>query len=165
MPGPLTPEPGFEHGKPNVPSPPVAVKSSGEIGEQLEADVYSFKLLGMKPCGEQPDKATAPPAARRVVAAEVEITAKKDFNVNPRDVAIGVGGITFNGSVDQKRKLADCMPLLRIDVLRAKQVAKGFVLFDIPVSGPGSDLHEMNLAYRPTRFGGAGQVMIRLPRQ
>ena len=165
MPGPLTPEPGFEHASPHVPkSPPVAVKHTGEMGELLEGDMYSFKLLSMKPCGEQPDPKTAPPTARRVVAAEVEVTAKGEFNVSPRDVAVGVGGIVFNGSVDQKRKLPGCSPLLRISVLREKQVAKGFVLFDIPVSGPGSDLREMSLVYKPTRFGGAGQVLVRLPR-
>ena len=118
----------------------------------------------MKPCGEQPDPKTAPPTARRVVAAEVEVTAKGEFNVSPRDAVLGVGGITFPGSVDRKRKLPGCTPLLPIAALRAKEVAKGFVLFDIPVSGPGSNLAEMNLVYHPTRFGGAGQVLVRLPR-
>ncbi len=164
MPGPLTPEPGFEHGASSVPkAPTVNVKSMGEMGELLEGNAYFFKLLSMKPCGEQPDPATALPAARRVVAAEIEVTAKGEFNVSPRDVAIGVGGITFRGSVDPKRKVPGCTPLLGISVLRDKDVAKGFVLFDIPVSGPGSDLHQMNLVYHPTRFGGAGQVMVHLP--
>lgn len=160
MPGPLTPEPGFHHGKPAEPKAPVNVKHTGKVGELLDGDVYSFKLLSIGPCGEQPDPKTAKPAARRVVAAEVEITAKEELNVSPRDVAVGVGGILFNGSVDQKRVLEGCAPLLKFSVLRPKQVAKGFVLFDIPVTGPGSDLSEMGLIYQPTRFGGAGRVLV-----
>lgn len=161
MPGPLTPEPGFHHGKSVDPkAPAVNVKHTGKVGELLDGDVYSFKLLSIAPCGEQPDPKTAKPSARRVVAAEVEITAKDELNISPRDVVIGVGGIVFNGSVDQKRSLEGCSPLLKFSVLRPKQVAKGYVLFDVPVTGPGSDLAEMGLIYQPTRFGGAGRVLI-----
>jgi len=160
MPGPLTPEPGF-HGRPAVPKvPAVNVKHTGKVGELLEGDVYFFKLLSIAPCGEQPDPKTAKPSARRVVAAEVEITARSELNVSPRDVMIGVGGISFHGSVDRTRSIDACRPALPISSLRPKEVAKGFVLFDIPVTGPGSDLAEMGLIYQPTRFGGAGRVLI-----
>jgi hypothetical protein len=161
MSGPLTPEPGFHHGKAlEQKAPAVNVKHTGKVGELLEGDVYSFKLVSIGPCGEQPDPKTAKPSARRVVAAEVEITAKDELNISPRDVVIGVGGVTFNGSTNQKRVIAGCSPLLEISRLRSKQVAKGFVLFDIPVTGPGSDLGEMGLIYQPTRFGGAGRVLV-----
>lgn len=161
MPGPLTPEPGFHQGGPADPKvPAVNVKHTGKVGELLEGDIYTFKLVSIGPCGEQPDPKTAKPSARRVVAAEVEITAKQGLNVSPRDVAVGVGGIVFTGSVDQKRVLDGCAPLLKFSVLRPKQVAKGFVLLDLPVNGPGSDLAEMGLIYQPTRFGGAGRVLV-----
>ena len=138
----------------------MSVKHTGKLGELLEGDVYYFKLSSIRPCGEQPDPKTAKPNARRVVAAEVEITAKEELNVSPRDVTIGVGGIVFNGSVDRKRTIEGCSPLLEISRLRSKQAAKGYVLFDIPVTGPGSDLGEMGLIYQPTRFGGAGRVLV-----
>jgi hypothetical protein len=161
MPGPLTPEPGFQHGGAvEKKVPPKNFKHTGKLGELLEGDVYFFKLLSIEPCGEQPDPETVKPAARRVVAAEVEITAKTELNVSPRDVAIGVGGIVFNGSVDQKRVLEGCTPQLSFGTLRGRGVAKGFVLFDIPVIGPGSNVDEMSLAYQPTRFGGAGRVLV-----
>jgi hypothetical protein len=161
MPGPLTPEPGFEHGKKHETPPAVNVKHTGNVGELLEGDVYFFRLVSIKPCGEQPDTATVSPTARRVMGAEVEVTAKQEMNLSPRDVSIGVGGIVFSGSVDQKRKLEGCAPLLKIMPIKPKQVARGFVLFDIPVTGPGSDLAEMGLIYQPTRFGGAGRVLVR----
>jgi hypothetical protein len=161
MPGPLTPEPGFQHGRRlEQKAPVVNLKHTGTIGEVLEGDVYSFKLLSLGPCGEQPDPKMAKVDARRVVAAEVEITAKQELNVSPRDVVIGVGGVSFAGSVDQKRTIEGCTPLLKFSRLPSKQVAKGFVLFDVPVTGPGSDLAAMGLRYQPTRFGGAGSVLI-----
>jgi hypothetical protein len=161
MPGPLTPEPGFQHGAPlEQKAPVVNLKHTGTLGEVLEGDVYYFKLLSIRPCGEQPDPKTAKVDARRVVAAEVEVTAKEELNVSPRDVVIGVGGIRFNGSVDQQRTIEGCTPLLKFSRLPSKQVAKGFVLFDVPVTGPGSDLTEMGLMYQPTRFGGSGRVLI-----
>jgi hypothetical protein len=163
MPGPLTPELGFEHGgKPNArPAPSAPLKNVGKVGELLESDVFTFKLVSIAPCGPAPDPKTAAPNARRVVAADVEITAKEGMSVSPRDVAIGVGGIVFNGSLDSKRKVEGCGALLAPGVLLPEKSAKGRVLFDIPVTGPGSDLGQMGLIYQPTRFGGAGAVMVR----
>ena len=160
VPGPLR-ESGFQHGRHAAPSAaPAPLKNVGKLGEALESDVFTFKLVSVAPCGEQPDPATAKPSARRVVAAEVEITAKQGLTISPRDVAIGVGGIVFNGATDRARKLDGCNPRLETSVLLPEKSTRGYVLFDIPVTGPGSDLAQMGLIYQPTRFGGAGPVMV-----
>jgi hypothetical protein len=136
------------------------------MGELVEGDVYEFKLLSLRDCGRDPQAEAARareadgPRARVPLGAEVEITAKANLNLSPRDVSIGTRGIVFNGSVDQKRKLEGCEPRLPIGTLRSKETARGFVVFDVPLVGPGSDLAAMTLSYQPTRFGGAGQVRV-----
>jgi hypothetical protein len=124
----------------------VSVKQSGTVGERLEADLYYFKLYGVRACDE----------AGKVLGVEVEVEAKARLSLSPRDVTIGRGGIGFNASMDPERKLPGCTPLLRASALRGGQVARGFVLFDLP-SAPR---HELSLIYQPTRWGGAGFVTV-----
>lgn len=73
------------------------------------------------------------------------------YYFRPRHV-LGRSGITFNASLDFVRKLPGCSPILDMTVLRAGEVARDFVLFDLPTR-PGNDL---TLIYQPTRWGGAG---------
>lgn len=120
------------------------VKYSGAIGERLEGDIYYFKVLATRVCD----------VAGKVAGVEIELEAKEQLAVSPRDVVIGKGGIAFNASQDLQRKLPACSPLLRISTLKSGQVARGFVLFDLP-SPPANDLQ---LIYQPTRWGGAGYV-------
>jgi len=161
--GPVLPEADHHH----PPPPPKPLKTVGSMGDELEGDVSYFKLLSIKPCKDPKAPAGgsggAPnPAARNVVAAEVEIVAKTKLTVNPRDLMLGKGGITFNASVDPKRELAGCTPLLKLSWLKTRESAKGYVLFDLPASGPGSSLNELNLVYHPARFGGSVQLHVKL---
>jgi hypothetical protein len=120
------------------------VKYSGNVGERLEGDVYFFQVHSLKTCD----------AAGKVAGVEVEIEATSKLSVNPRDVVIGKGGIRFTASLDVKRELPGCTPLLPISVLQKGQKARGYVLYDLP-SRPTDDLR---LVYQPTRWGGAGFV-------
>jgi hypothetical protein len=162
--GPVVPESEHHH---VTPPPKAPLKTVGVIGEELEGDVSHFKLLSIRPCKDSKlppaGSGGAPnPAARNVVAAEVEIVAKKKLTVNPRDLALGKGGITFSASVDPKRELEGCTPLLKLAWLRPNESAKGFVLFDLPAWGPGSNVNELHLVYHPARFGGSAQVYVKL---
>jgi hypothetical protein len=121
-----------------------AVKYSGEVGERLEGDVYFFQVRSLKTCDN----------AGKVAGVEVEIEATSKLSVNPRDVVIGKGGVRFTASLDFKRELPGCTPLLQISILQKGQKARGYVLYDLP-SRPTDDLR---LIYQPTRFGGAGFV-------
>ena len=160
--GPVVPE--ANHHQP--PPPEKALKTVGVTGEELEGDVSYFKLLSIKPCGEvksrEEAEAKKDPKARAVYAVEVEIVAKTRLNVSPRDLSLGKGGYTFTPSVDPKRELKGCTPLLQVTRLQPKETAKGFVLFDLPAWGPGSNLDELNLMYHPARFGGSTQLFVKL---
>jgi hypothetical protein len=163
IPGPVIPHGGEAHGQSSTPKP--SLKNLGVIGDELEGDVYRFKLVSFKKCGPELDGAapsapTTGPRARVAYGAEVEITALREMNASPKDVSIGDGAVGFNGSVDRKRKLEGCQPLLKLGPMKAKDVAKGFAILDVPVTGPGSDLSKMTLAYQPTRWGGSGQVRV-----
>jgi hypothetical protein len=162
--GPVVPE--TEQHQPPPSSKPL--KTTGAIGDDLEGDASYFKLVAMRPCT---DGKSAPPAgdggapdpkARTIVAAEVEIVAKSRVNVSPRDLTLRQGGIMFMASVDPKRELKGCTPLLKFSRLMPKESVKGFVLFDIPTWGPGSKLDELNLIYHPARFGGSIPVQVKL---
>jgi hypothetical protein len=88
--------------------------------------------------------------------------AKRRLNVTPRDLMLGKGGIMINASLDLKREIKGCTPLLKVSFLQPKESTKGFVLFDLPTWGPGSNLNELNLVYHPARFGGAAQLYVKL---
>lgn len=155
--GQVYPEHGHEH--PVAPTPP-SVKAVGKRGELLEGDVYYFRLLELHRC-EGPGAMTGSgPTSRVAVGARVEITAKSALNVQPHDALLTTGGITFYGGIDMKRELEGCTPLVKISTLRKDEVARGYVLFDIPVTGPGSELDTLGLGYHPTRFGGSGPVFV-----
>jgi hypothetical protein len=165
--GPVRPEEEqVQHHHP--PAPTTALKTVGKVGEELEGDVSYFKLVSIKPC-EDPkhptptsDAGAHDPAARKVIAAQVEITAKVKVNVNPRDIVLGHDGIIFPASVDPTRELKGCTPLLKYSFLHPKESASGYVLFELPTWGPGSNVNELNLVYHPARFGGAAQLYVKL---
>jgi hypothetical protein len=124
------------------------VKYSGALGDRLEGDVYYFQLRSLRTCDPE----------GKVAGVEVEIEAKSKLALNPRDVVIGKGGIQFKSNLDFERKLPGCTPLLKVSILQKGQVARGFVLYDLPAR-PGDDLR---LIYQPTRWGGAGHVTAAL---
>jgi hypothetical protein len=128
---------------------PASFKTTGNVGELLENNLYFFKLRNARTCD----------ASGKVAGVEVEIEAKTKLAVSPRDVVIGKGGIAFTAGLNFERKLPGCTPLLNLSVLKKGQVARGFVLFDLP-RRPGNDL---TLIYQPTRWGGAGYVRVPLP--
>lgn len=160
--GPVVPE--HDHHTPPASTEPL--KTVGKLGEVLEGDVSHFKLLSIRTCADDAHPAPAAdnkdPKVRRIIAAEVEIVAKTRLNVAPRDLSLGSGGIMLNSSVDGKREIKGCTPLLQFSRIQPKETARGFVLFDVPTFGPGSNLNEFNLIYHPARFGGAVALYVKL---
>jgi hypothetical protein len=55
-----------------------------------------------------------------------------------------------------------CGPALRPRSLAARQSARGLVFFDVSPEFRASQ-SAMILAYRPTRWGGAGRLEVKLP--
>ena len=162
--GPVKPE-----DEQHAPPPPTApLKTEGKLGDVLEGDVSHFKLLSVRPCVDDKnpapssDTAAKDPKARKVIAAEIEVVAKTNLNVAPRDLSLATGGIVITSSVDPKREIQGCTPLLKFTRLSAKGTARGFVLFDLPTWGPGSNVNEFKLIYHPARFGGAVALYVKL---
>ena len=160
--GPVVPETSQHH------APPASKprKTEGSIGEELEGDVSTFKLLSIGPCKGAPhptDAAEAKdPKARAVVAARVEVVAKTKLQVSPRDLSLRKPGMSFMSSVDPKREVEGCTPLLKVSALASTESAKGYVLFDLPAWGPGSDVKDLDLVYHPARFGGSIPLRVEL---
>jgi hypothetical protein len=143
-----------------------APKTVGRTGELLTGDVYAFRAISVQPCGGSAHKSVAPQASASapshnesvVIGALVEIAAKGRLSISPRDAQLVSGGITFYASVDDKRRLVGCTPLLKRSMIQKDQVAKGYVLFDVPLPEPRT----LELMYRPTRWGGATPVRVRI---
>jgi hypothetical protein len=155
-------------------------KTIGRTGELLTGDVYAFKAISVQPCGGSARKSVGQSARRAapanepvapqapasalshheavVIGALVEITAKGRLSISPRDVQLASGGIIFYGSIDDKRRLPGCTPLLKRSMIQNDEVAKGYVLFDVPLPEPPS----LELTYRPTRWGGSTPVRVEL---
>ena len=127
------------------------LKVLGKVGEQLEGDVYFFKTLSVKQCESTKTKPI-------VIGVEVEIKAKRQLNISPRDVRLGSGGIVFYASVDPQRQEQGCEPMIRHGSLAKDQVVRGYVVFDVPAPEPP----KLQLTYAPTRWGGAGSVVTTL---
>ncbi len=160
--GPVLPE--HEHHTPPPPTEPM--KTQGTVGDVLEGDVSHFKVLSLRTCVDDahplPPADNRDPKKRRIVAAEVEVVAKTRLNVAPRDLSLMAGGIEITSSVDPNREIKGCTPLLKFSRVQAKDTVRGFVLFDLPTWGPGSNLNEFNLIYHPARFGGAVALYVKL---
>jgi hypothetical protein len=137
------------------------VKSHGVLGDLLEGDVYFFTAESVKPCGEPatPSAGSGGQQGMVVVGAKVKIKAKSRLTVSPRELSLHTGGITLNASMDLKRELKGCTPLLKVGWLQKDETIEGFVLFDVPAPEP-KDLH---LRYLPTRWGGASAIGVKLP--
>jgi hypothetical protein len=136
------------------------LKVLGKVGEQLEGDVYFFKTLSVKQCEGSPAAGGNAKIKPLVIGAEVEIKAKRQLNISPRDVRLGSGGVVFYASVDPQRQEKGCEPMIRHGSLGAEQVIRGYVVFDVPPPEPP----KLQLTYAPTRWGGAGSVVTTLDR-
>jgi len=170
--GPLSsaPPPTLELG--SVPPPPTeeearaavvpaSLKTVGAQGDELETDLHSFKVLSLRTCGKLTGSAAAEAAETEgmiAVGLEVQITAKTTMAIAPRDVLLRSGGTLFHAGLDLQQKRKGCIPVLQSTRLKARQAARGFVLFEMPSSMAG----KLELTYQPTRWGGATPVHVAL---
>jgi hypothetical protein len=150
---------------PSSSAAPRKLKVRGALGEWLESDLFFFRAVSMRACGDRPsaraaaDAGGAKKAARITLGAEVEIKAKLKMTVSPREVRLSSGAVVYESNLDLERRLEGCTPLLKVSWLKPDDVIKGFVLFDVPLPEP----KDLRLGYQPTRWGGAGPVVVTLP--
>jgi hypothetical protein len=147
------------HGPAVTPAAAKKLKSHGALGDLLEGDVYFFTAESVQPCGEPPASTGGGEQTTVVVGAKVKIKAKSKLTFSPRELSLQSGGVTLNASMDLKRELEGCTPLLKISWLKKDDVIEGFVLFDVPTPEPKN----LRLSYLPTRWGGASATGVKLP--
>jgi hypothetical protein len=143
-----------------VPDEAPAVVASAEplgrdLGAWIESASYKFKVRSIKRCA---DGAASDKSYR--LGINVQVFAKYDeFVVRERDVTLESGGIILNSEINLKPS-PGCTPLLENKQLRHDQTLGGVVVFTIP---PEFDAKKAEVAYRPTRWGGAPRVAFKVP--
>jgi len=150
--------------RPEAGATPDAAAAVGEAaadeptsGEWQENPTYKFRLDGFKRCGG------ADGGQPSWLGFSVEVATKVGpLFVSPRDVSLARGGVVLEPSYLDQKPLPNCSPLLPQRQLRPGQSVRGVVLFEIPpsfkaASGP------IELGYRPTRWGGAPHVEVKIP--
>ncbi|MBC8133970.1 MAG: hypothetical protein H7X95_13380, partial [Deltaproteobacteria bacterium] len=160
------------------PAPPAAT------GDWIETVLYKFKAGDAVACQPRADAGTAGGSGtadagavadggggqRQVsgkktdwIAFFIEIQARKNESfVSPRDVTLRRGGIILDPRFHQPPTFPRCSPLMQQKLLRAGELLRGHVLFEIPPSfraAPGPT----TLTYRPTRWGGAPRAQLQIP--
>jgi hypothetical protein len=165
----------------DLPPPPVVRKAAG-LKEWVDGGVLRFRVDAITGCGAgaraanerkpapPPDAGTVeldraiasrPPLAR--VAFSVRIIAGPgEVFVSPRDVTLEAGGVILQ-TTDPKISLGrGCGPTLTPRRLGARQTARGLLIFEVSPEFRASGA-PMVLAYRPTRWGGAGRLEVKVP--
>lgn len=143
-----------------APAPPAA-----DAGSALETPLYSFLLENVVRCvpsdagAPAPAQADAAPSSQMATFGfEVRIHARSErLFVSPRDVKVRDGGIIFTSLLHGAGPR--CEPRLKPTMILRGAETAGFVVFEIPLD----ETRHLELAYEPTRWGGAPPVTMRLP--
>jgi len=163
-----------------TPAPP-ARKAAG-LREWVDGGMFRFRVEAISGCGvaagpanqlssagtpgggavaiDRPTPAR-PPAERLAVSVQIIAGADHIF-VSPRDVTLESGGVILQSSDPKAPLAARCRPALAPQRLRARQSARGAVVFEVSPEFRARQA-PMILAYRPTRWGGAGRLEVKLP--
>ena len=148
---------------------PIEQPPPADAGPALETPLYSFLLERVVRCTPVDAGVAAGTAAQVDAAAlssemvtfgfEVRIRARSErLFVSPRDVKVKDGGIIFSSLMQGAG--ARCEPRLTPKTVMRGAETVGFVSFEIPLS---ETRRQLELAYEPTRWGGAPPVTMRLP--
>ena len=126
----------------------------------METGLYKLRFEQIRACNPSPRAAAT---ARVWMGVEIRALAKvSELFVTPRDFALEREGIILPARHVHPPNLRGCSPLLPAAQLRAQQSVRGFVLFEVPARFRTGDV-PIVLSYRPTRWGGAGRVELRIP--
>jgi hypothetical protein len=127
-------------------------------GAWLEGARYGLRIEGVRGCAAGP----RPPSGKMWVGAEAHVRTKDEgLFVTARDFSLQRGGVILQARYVELPLLQRCLPLLQPSRLRARQSARGFVLFELPVAWTAAR-EPFVLVYRPTRWGGAQRIEARI---
>jgi hypothetical protein len=129
------------------------------LGEWVEGKALRFRVTAIRDCGS----AAAGRSALTQVAFAVHVIAGAgEVFVSPRDITLEGGGVILQTIGARAPLVERCGKVLTAQRLPARQSVEGLVVFAVsPEFRSGPDL---TLAYRPTRWGGAGRLLVRVPR-
>lgn len=133
-----------------------------EIGTWLEGNGFRFRVDSIRECGQQP-AAGAGSASLHLLALEIRIVAgQKEVFVSPRDVTLESGGVILEVENRAASVGKSCGPQWTAQRLSPRRSLRGVLLFAVPPDF-GASGRDPILAYRPTRWGGAGRLEVRVP--
>jgi hypothetical protein len=129
------------------------------VGKWVESSAFKFKVTDVVRCAD-PAPGEAVPEDRKVrVGAFVQVFSKYDqFFLAPRDVTLEKGGVILNSEREAKPG-PECKPMLEPTRMTHDQTHGGVVIFQVPDE---SFLKDAVVAFKPTRWGGAPRVEIKV---
>jgi len=129
------------------------------VGKWVEASAYKFKVTNVVRCADPAPGEPVPEDRKVRVGAFVQVYSKFDqFFLTPRDVTLEKGGVILNSERAAKPG-PECKPLLEPTRVMHDQTHGGVVIFQIPDE---SFLKDGAVAFKPTRWGGAPRVEIKI---
>jgi hypothetical protein len=132
------------------------------IGTWLEGSGFRFRVDAIRECGQQRADA-ARSASLHLLAIEIRIVAgPKEVFVSPRDVTLESAGIILQSENRAAPVGKSCGPQWNAQRLAPRRTLRGVLLFAVPPDF-GASRKDLILAYRPTRWGGAGRLEVRVP--
>jgi hypothetical protein len=148
-------------------TPIPAPRGPAGLGEWIESGALRFRVDAVKSCGVV--RADGGSAGSMTVLAFVLrfVAGSSDVFLSPRDVTLEAGGVILQAAnpVPNRatRHATRCVPALTAKRLLPRQAARGAVMFAISPEFRAGQM-PMILAYRPTRWGGAGRLEVKIPR-
>jgi hypothetical protein len=141
---------------------PLSATGAAPSDDWIETPSYKFKFGGIKRCTTAAAGEGSAAGAFPTLGFTVEVAPKQgQIFVSPRDVALERGGIILEAKYLDQKPVHDCTPLLPQRQIRVGQSVRGTVMFDIPPSF-SSGSGPIKLSYRPTRWGGAPRVEVKI---
>jgi hypothetical protein len=133
-----------------------------EIGTWLEGSGFRFRVDSIRDCGRELTRG-ARSASLHLLAFEIRIVAgQKEVFASPRDVTLESGGIILQPELHTPSVGKPCSPQWTPQRLLPRRMLRALLLFAVPPDFIASGKDPM-LAYRPTRWGGAGRLEVRVP--
>lgn len=140
-------------------TPEPAARRVAGLGEWVDGKTLRFRVDAISSCGVA---AAGRPARARVAFSVHIIAGAEEVFVSPRDVTLEAGGVILQ-TIDARAPLGNrCSNVLTARRLPARQSVKGLVIFEVSPEFKAGQA-SLTLAYRPTRWGGAGRLEVKVP--
>jgi hypothetical protein len=129
------------------------------VGKWVETSAFKFRVNRVLRCADPAPGEVVPEDRKVRVGAAVEVFSKYDnFFIAPRDFTLEKSGVILDSEREVKPG-PECSPALAPLRLSHDQTQGGVVVFQVPDE---SFLKDGVIAFKPTRWGGAPRVEIKV---